>query len=58
MGFINGMDRNVFREAANTMLGNFDDEEQGRIGKLARELKAILEAAKKREQEKVRKAAP
>jgi len=40
------------------VLDNFTPDEQVHIGKLARELSFILEAARKREKEKLAKGAP
>jgi hypothetical protein len=57
MGYITDKDRTVFSEAHNTVLDNFTEGEQVRIGKPAGELKTILEAAKKRQREKLSKAA-
>ena len=45
-------------EAGNTVLDNFTAEEQVRIGELSTQLNSILDAAKKRQQEKLAKAAP
>jgi hypothetical protein len=44
-------DRNIFKEAAATVL-NFTESQLADIGILASELRAIIEAAKLREQEK------
>jgi CRISPR/Cas system-associated protein Csm6 len=57
MAHISDKDRNAFSEAYKTVLDNFTEEEQVRIGRLSAELNSILEAAKKREQEKLAKAA-
>lgn len=53
---ISDRDRNAFQEAHNTVLDNFTEEEQVRIGKLAADLKAILDAAKKRQQDRLGKS--
>jgi len=58
MAGIRDKDRSVFSEAYKTVLDNFTEEELERIGKLSAELNSILEAAKKREQQRVKKAAP
>ncbi len=57
MAHISDRDRRVFEEAYKTVLDNFAEHEQARIGKLAGELNSILEAAKRRQQEKLAKAA-
>ena len=53
MGQINDVDRTVFRNAYMTVQDNFTTEELKRIGELASELKALREAANKRQQEKL-----
>ena len=57
MAHISDRDRRAFEEAYKTVLDNFTEDEQTRIGKLAGELNSILELTKKRQQEKVAKAA-
>ncbi len=52
MGQINDVDRSVFSNAYKTVQENFTIEELKRIGELASELKAILETANRRQQEK------
>jgi len=49
-------DRSAFKDAAGTVLDNFTHEEQQRIAAMASELRAILTAAKKRNQERLAKA--
>lgn len=58
MPHISDSNRRAFEEAYKTVLDNFTEDEQVRIGKLARELNSILADAKKRQQEKRAKAAP
>ena len=58
MAYISDRDRRAFEEAYKTVVDNFTEDEQVRIGKLAGELNSILEAARKRQQEKLAKAAP
>ncbi len=58
MASISEKERSVFSEAYKTVLDNFTEEELIRIGKLSAELNSILETAKKREQQRVKKAAP
>lgn len=55
MAQINNQDRDVFSNAYKSILDNFTPEEQERIGELAGELKSILEAAIRREQEKLKR---
>ena len=50
-------DRRAFEEAYKTVLDNFTEDEQTCVGKLAGELNSILELAKKRQQEKLARAA-
>lgn len=57
MASISDRDRNVFKEACTTVLDNFNEEEQVRIGKLAADLKTIPGAAKKRQQDRMSKGA-
>lgn len=54
MAHISDASRNVFQEAHNTVLDNFTEDEQKRIDELAARLKAIIEAAKKRQQDKLK----
>ncbi|HEY4740201.1 MAG TPA: hypothetical protein VIH76_06360 [Candidatus Acidoferrales bacterium] len=54
---ISDRDRDVFAEAHQTVLNNFSEQEQERIGTLAADLKAIIDAAKKRAQGKMSKGA-
>jgi hypothetical protein len=56
MAAITDKDRGVFREAETTVLHNFTQEEQRRIAARASELRVILTAAEKRDQEKFGKA--
>jgi hypothetical protein len=56
MAQISDRDRRVFEEAYKTVLDTFTDDEQARIGHLAGELNSILDAAKKRQQERLAKA--
>jgi hypothetical protein len=49
MTHINDRDRNVFAEAHITLL-DFNEAEHSEIGRLAAELKKIIEVAKAREQ--------
>ena len=58
MARISDKDRKPFSEAGNTVLDNFTAEEQVCIGELSTQLNSILDAAKKRQQEKLAKAAP
>jgi len=58
MAQISDRDRRAFEEAYKTVQDNFTPDEQAHIGKLAGELNSILEAAKKREKEKLAKSAP
>ena len=57
MAHISDRDRRTFEEAYKTVLDNFTADEQVHIGKFARELNFILEAARKREKEKLAKGA-
>jgi len=57
MAQISERDRRTFEEAYKTVLDNFTPDEQVHIGKFARELNFILEAARKREKEKLAKGA-
>jgi hypothetical protein len=56
MAHISDKDRTVFREAAQTVLDNFNDQELKRIGELSADLKTIIDAAKQRQQDKLNKA--
>lgn len=53
MGEISNKDRNVFSDANRTVGLDFTSDEQVRIAQLAEELKRIMDAAKKRLQEKL-----
>ncbi len=57
MAQISDRDRRTFEEAYKTVLDNFTADEQVHIGNFARELNFILEAARKREKEKLAKGA-
>ena len=48
MAYISDVDRSVFREAAQTVLDNLNDQELWAISDLANQLNSILEVAKKR----------
>lgn len=48
MSRITDVDRTVFAEANHTALDNFTDEEQRQLHTIASQLRAIIEAAKKR----------
>jgi hypothetical protein len=48
MAHISDADRSVFAEAHNTVLDNFTDEEQEQLHSIAKQLGAVLVAAKKR----------
>jgi hypothetical protein len=52
MAHINDQDRNVFAEAHITLL-DFNEVEHSKIGRLAAELKNIIEAAKAHEQSRL-----
>jgi hypothetical protein len=54
MALISDKDRNVFKEAASTVLDNFTEPELGEIGTLASKLGAIIKAAQERQQDKLR----
>ena len=56
MGQMGDRDRAVFAEAYKTVGLDFTLEEQARITVIAQELKAVLEAAKRRQQEQLRSA--
>lgn len=56
MGEIGDKSRTVFAEACKTVGLDFTLEEQARITVIAQELRAVLEAAKKRQQEQLRSA--
>ena len=56
MPVITDKDRHIFKEAAMTVLLSFTELELAAISKLASELREIIEAAKKRDQENFRKA--
>lgn len=47
---INDQDQFLFQEAGTTLLTDFTDSEMARIHEIARELRALLEFAKAREQ--------
>lgn len=49
MTYINDQDRTIFAEGSHTVLDNFTDAEHEGIHRAAGELKAILDAAKKRQ---------
>ena len=49
MAMIRDVDRTVFSNAHKTVQNNFTQDELERIGKLATELKAILDAATERQ---------
>lgn len=53
MAHIPDMDRSVFKEANQTMLDNFTNEELLTIRKIAEDLKTILRTALKRHKEKI-----
>ena len=55
MPHISDRDRTIFAEAHNTIL-DFSETEHVEIGKMAAELKRIIEAAKKRPQDRINKA--
>jgi len=57
MAAINDRDRTAFDEASKTVLDNFSEAEQETIGKLAAQLKSVLEAAKKRAHDQISKSA-
>jgi len=48
MSHITDVDRTVFAEANHTALDNFTDDEQKQLHTIAVQLRAIIEAAKKR----------
>jgi hypothetical protein len=56
MGEMGDRSRTVFVEAYKTVGLDFTLEEQARITVIAQELRAVLEAAKKRQQEQLRSA--
>jgi hypothetical protein len=56
MARIKEQDASIFKEANLTVLDNFSDLEVLRIGILAEELKALLDVAKKRQGDSLRKA--
>ena len=56
MASIFDWDAAVFKEASIPAIQNFNQQELEHIGRLAQELKAILEDAKKREQDSFKKA--
>jgi predicted secreted protein len=55
MARIKYQDASVFKEANLTLLDNFSDDEVQHIEKLAQELKGVLDAAKKRQQDRLKK---
>jgi len=55
MARIKYQDASVFKEANLTVLDNFSDDEVQHIEKLAQELKGVLDAAKKRQQDRLKK---
>jgi hypothetical protein len=57
MAYISDRDAAIFKEASIPAIDNFTTQDLEQIGKLAQELKPILEAAKKRKQESLKKKA-
>jgi len=53
MPHVSDVSRNVFQEAHNTVLDNFTADELARIDELATRLRAIIEAAKKRQKDRL-----
>ena len=56
MAAMSDADRNVFSEAYKTALDNFTKEELAHISLAAAELKAVFDAAKKRQQQELKSA--
>ena len=56
MARIKDRDAGIFRDGYLTVLDNFTEEEVRRIEELARELNGILDVARKRQQDRLRKA--
>ena len=56
MGELGDKNRAVFGEAYKTVGLDFSLEEQARVTVIAEELRAVLESAKKRQQQKLRSA--
>jgi hypothetical protein len=55
MARIKDQDASIFKEASLSVLDTFSDDEARDIEVLAQELKAMLDAAKKRQQDRLRK---